>query len=203
VRAGQGEVREAVVVEASRLPVVHVVAGFTGGGKPGRHVVDAAGLLELSQVARYALRAQPGVLAGSRAAMAGIAGYRSVRSQQRKAVLVVLDRACGYSPTLHGVAVFALRAELAAVEIGMACRALGSGFREYSRYVAGVAPDVFVHATQSELGFAIVIEFHLRAQGRPTGGRMAVFAGDGDGAVRIPRRLRRLRTQGRQKRQRH
>jgi hypothetical protein len=60
--------------------------------------------------------------------------------------------------------------------------------------VALQALHFFVHATQGILGF-VMVEFRNGADGAPRGGRVAIFAGDRQGAVRTSSALplRRLR----------
>ena len=91
-----------------------------------------------------------------------------MRTDQREAIPVVLDSPRVYAPSLHRMAVLALRAELALVEICMAIRAAGAGFGKDFRYVARITRDILMHATKLEMGFRIVIEFEPRPQGRPT-----------------------------------
>lgn len=102
---------------------------------------------------------------------------------------MILSGPCGHLPSAHRMAILTLRAELAAVQVRVAIGAALAGFGEYFGHVAGGTLHAFVHTAQSEPGFAIVIEFHLRAKRRPAGGGVAVFAGDGDWAVRIARCL--------------
>jgi hypothetical protein len=55
-------------------------------------------------------------------------------------------------------------------------------------HVAAGARNFFVHAAQ-RVASGVVIEFRDCADGRPTRGRMAVFAGNIQGSVRTPSRL--------------
>ena len=189
VSSGELELRELVVVETRKLPVIDVVAGFARGWKTGGAVIHAFGLLKVLLVASDALRAQPRIHAGRGSAMAGIARHRRVTAEQWKAVQVILNRSRGNRPSLNRVAVFALSAELAPVEIGVAVRTLRPGFGKNVRDVARFTGDVLMHPAQWELGSAVV-ELGLRAQRREAGGGVTVLASDRNRPVRIPRSLR-------------
>ncbi len=163
VSPGELELRELVVIEARQLPVVDAVAGIARGWKTGGAVIHALSLLKVLLVASDALRAQPRIHARSGSAMAGLARHRRMTAEQWKAIQVILNRLRGDRPSLNRVAVFALSAELAPVEIGMAVRALRPGFGKNVRDVARFTGDVLMHPAQRELGSAMV-ELGLRAQ---------------------------------------
>lgn len=116
--------------------------------------------------------------------MAGFALNHGMGADQWKAVLVVLNVFVGDLPAFDGVAVLAIGAKLAAVEVGVAVRAMRAYVMEYERRVAPGAADVFVHAAQGVTG-VVVIELGDGADGLPTGVGVAVLAGNGEGAVRI------------------
>lgn len=120
--------------------------------------------------------------------MARIAVYRRVRTVQREAILVVSNRLHGDHPALHGVTRFAIRAELAVMNVRMTIRAFLSYIRKNEFHVALGALHLFVHATEG-ISRRIVTEFRDAADGLPTQGCVAVLAGDVDGTVRVARRL--------------
>lgn len=126
VEAGEGESGEAVVVKARGLPGFDVMTVLASGRKTGCTVIDDLGALILRQVAGFAACAESDVDSGGGSAMAGIALSSGMRAQQGEAIPVVAHGLGGYSPAANGVAVLALRAELALMKIGVAVRA-GSG----------------------------------------------------------------------------
>lgn len=117
--------------------------------------------------------------------MAGVARRGGMRAQQREAVEMVLHRLGVGLPTLHGVAAFALRSKLAPVKIGMAIGALGTRRGKNSRDVARITPHLAVRAAQWIVGLGVVIEFRHGPDGGPSGGCMAILAGNGKPPVRI------------------
>ena len=188
VRAGESEVRKARVVEARDLPEIGSVTRFAGSGKSRGAVIEDAVLLKLAGVATEALSAESDVLPDGCARVAGIARKSGVRTNQREAIPVVLDSPRVYAPSLHRMAVLALRAELALVEICMAIRAAGAGFGKDFRYVARITRDILMHATKLEMGFRIVIEFEPRPKGRPTRSGVTLLTWD----RKLPMRVRNI-----------
>lgn len=112
-----------------------------------------------------------------------------VRAHQREPILVLLQLAGVNFPSVYGVALFAVGAELVAVNIGVAIGAARPCVLEDEIRVALGAGDFRVRSAQRECR-AAVIEFGQAADGLPTCAGMAILAGDVDGAVRIPARLR-------------
>jgi len=107
----------------------------------------------------------------------------SVGAEQRETILVILELLDSDIPTLHSVTFGAARAHLPLVNIGMTVLAILSYVGENRFDVALRALHFFMHATQWILGLA-VIKFCVRADGPPAGGGVAVFAGDGESAMR-------------------
>jgi hypothetical protein len=116
--------------------------------------------------------------------MAGVAIHGSVRTNERKAILVILDGLHGHVPALNRMTLLAIRSHLAAVDIGVAIRAFRSHIGEDQFHVAIHALDFFVHAAERIAGL-IMIEFRDAADRFPTRESMAIFAGNGDVPVRI------------------
>lgn len=118
--------------------------------------------------------------------MAILALNRGVRTQQREAVLVVLDLLRGDGPALHGVTLLAIRAHLSAVYIALfvAIRAIFADILEHWLNVTGHALHFFVHAAEGIVGL-VVIEFRHSTNGAPTRRRVTVLTGYGQWAVRI------------------
>jgi hypothetical protein len=80
---------------------------------------------------------------------------------------MILNVFVGYLPAFHGMATFAIRAELAAMDIGMAIGAMRTYILKNERGVALGAAYVFVHAPQRIPG-VVVIELGDGADRLPT-----------------------------------
>jgi len=115
--------------------------------------------------------------------MTVLALHRGVSAEEREAILVILDLLDGIVPTKNGVALRAVRAHFALVNIGVAILTILANIREYRFYVALRALNFLMHAAQWVVRF-IVIEFRNGTDGAPTRGGVAVFAGNGEGSVR-------------------
>jgi hypothetical protein len=90
-----------------------------------------------------------------------------VGANERKAILMVTNRGYGNLPAFDGVTRFAIRAELAAVNVRMAVRTLLSHIRKNQFYVALGALDFFVHTAQ-RVNCLVVVEFGNTANRLPT-----------------------------------
>lgn len=88
--------------------------------------------------------------------MARTAVQCGVGSEQREAILVLVDLLDGNLPALDGVALLAAGAELALVDVGMTIGALFSHIRKYRFDVALGTGDSLMHTTQREMGLAVV-----------------------------------------------
>lgn len=154
-----------------RGQIVLLVAGVTGG--------------------RQALE-----LAGSGAGVALLAVSQRMCPDQRKSILVIPDCVQGDLPAADGVALFAVGAHLAAMQVGMAVGALLAHIGENEAGMAGRATQLLVHPAQRIAG-VIVVKLGSCTDWLPTRAAMAVFARDCQRAVRIGHlrtRVRRGRT---------
>ena len=75
-------------------------------------------------------------LAAGGAFVARVAVHRRMGSSQRETVVVLLDLLDGYLPAADGVALFAIRPELAAVNIGVTVLTALSSVREHWLHMA-------------------------------------------------------------------
>src|SRR6185437_13657552 len=92
--------------------------------------------LEIFCVTREARGRESLELPNRRALVASVAIERRMRSHQREAVLVVLDLLYRDLPSLHRVALLAVGAELAFVNVGVAVSALVRNIAEHQLGVA-------------------------------------------------------------------
>ncbi|MDR3410945.1 MAG: hypothetical protein P4L87_08400 [Formivibrio sp.] len=127
---------------------------------------------------------QAGELTGSGVFVTVVALQQSMRANQRKAILMVTNVLQGDLPTLHGVATFAIGAELTAMDVGVAIRAVRAYVLEYETGVALRAGQLLMHSPQ-RITCLVVIEFGIGSNRLPTGVGMAVLTGYGEGPMRI------------------
>jgi hypothetical protein len=168
------------------------VAGFTVRGKLGGDVVGHCRRLKNLRVTGVALRRESLELACSSACVASRALNRRVRSDQREPVFVRADRLHLHVPSEHGVTLLAVGAELSSMNVSVAIRALRSYIAEYRFGVAVDTSHLRMHAAQGVTRL-VVIKFGNRPDRLPTRKRVAILAGDREGAMRTTR-LRGRRT---------
>ena len=113
--------------------------------------------------------------------------HSRVGSEQREAVLVVLYLLHGNVPSLHRVALRAVRPHLSSVDVIVAILAILTHVGEDRFHVALCALHFFVHAPQRIFGL-VVIELGDRLDGPPGRGGVAVLARGRERAVRTARR---------------
>lgn len=94
---------------------------------------------------------------------------------QRKPILVIPDSVQRDLPAPNGVALLAVGAHLAAMQVGVAVRALLADIGEDEAGMARRAVQLLMHAAQRIAGL-IVVELGDRADWLPTRVGMAVFA---------------------------
>ena len=171
------------VVELGTEPTVHAVAALAGGWETGRDVIEHR---------RQEVLLMAGVAGGRKSLelpcggvfVAFIALNQSMCSHQRKAILVILDRIQGDIPTLDGVTIFAIGAELPTMQIGMAICALLTDIFENEADMALGAGYLLVHSAQG-IACAVVVEVRDLADRPPTRVGVAVLAGNGERTMRI------------------
>lgn len=185
MRARQTKVRELRMVELRALPLIHRVAGFAGHRQIGGDVIQRGRLLEVALMAADTRRTQPDKSAAGRANMAIVALQGRVSADKRKTVQVVADGIGIHLPAVHGVAVLARRAKLSAMDVGMAISTLLTDVSKDFLHMARITCDILVQTPEGIFGLTIVVELDCFPKGSPTCCRMAVFAGDGKGPVRI------------------
>jgi len=177
------------VIELRIQPAVQGrVAGFAGRGEFCGDVIGIGRLLEIRLMTGIADRRKAQVISNRCILVTFLTFHYSVRAEQRKAVEVLLNRLCGHLPAEHRMALRAVRAELTAVNIGVAIGAVFSDVREDGLGVTTRAGNFFVHAAQW-VPRGVMIEFRNRANRSPTRVAVTVFAGNIEGTVRTSARL--------------
>ena len=124
--------------------------------------------------------------------MTGIAIHRGVRADQREAIEVLVDLLHGNVPAPNRVALLAIGAHLALVDVGVTVCALRTHISKDHLGVALGAGHSLMQAAQRVLG-GVVIEFGDRPDRLPAAQRVAVLAWNAQASVRTSRVGRRLR----------
>jgi hypothetical protein len=107
--------------------------------------------------------------------MTGVAIHGRVRARQRKAIIVLLHLPYGDLPSSNGVALLAICAQLALVDVGVAILTALSNMSEYGPDVTSGAGDGGVHAAQGIFRL-VMIEFRRGADRFPRIRGVAVLA---------------------------
>jgi hypothetical protein len=173
------------MVEFRSQPAVKRMAGVAGLRKLRGDVVRVGSFLKIRQVTRIASRRQSQILANRRALVAIIALHRGVRAQQRKTILVVLQLLNRDIPSLHRMALRAVRTHLAPVDVIVAILAVLAYVGEHRFDVALRAFHFFMHPAQGIAGFAVV-KFGDGTDGTPFRGGVTVFTRNREGPVWAP-----------------
>lgn len=98
-----------------------------------------------------------------------------MRSQKRKAILVLLDFVQRNHPSLHGMTLLAIRAELALVDVGVAIRTLRSHIGKYRLGMTLGAGNALVQTAERKLGL-VMIELRNAANRFPSSRGVAILA---------------------------
>jgi hypothetical protein len=181
------------VVELRTHPVVHRVALLTGRGKIQCDVIDPYGfrIYEILLVAGETHRRKTLELPDSSALLTGIAVHRGVSADQREAIQVLIDLLDRNVPALYRVALLAVGAHLALVDVRVTINALRTHISKDRLRVALGATHALVHAAQRILG-RVVIKLRDGADRLPPAQGVTVLAGDIKASVRascVGRRL--------------
>ena len=135
-------------------------------------------VLPILYVARLACCRESQVLPDCGALVTLLAFHNRMRTKQWKSVEVLLDRLSRNIPSRDGVALGAIGAELAAMDIGVAVRAVLADVREDRPEVALRAVEFFVHAAKG-ITRGVVAEFRNGANRGPARVRVTILAGNG------------------------
>ena len=192
VASGQKESGRAVV-KLGIQPVVCTVTALASGRELGGNVVRVGSRLKVCQVAGVARRRHDLELAVGAVLVAGIAVDHRMGTGQREAVVVLLHVFNSDRPSANSVALLAIRAQLALVNISVAVLAALADAREDHFYVTLAAGNGRVHAAQ-RIARPVMVELGNSANRFPGIRGVAILTGNGETAVRTVRAFGDLRT---------
>lgn len=147
VHAGQRKPGKFQMVEFHSHPRVHVVTLNAAGRKARGHVVGAGSLLERLSVAGVAIRRHRSEIAQRAVLVARLAVQRGMSADQRKTVVMVLDRFQRDVPSIYRVTLFAARSHAGAMNVSVTVGALAPDIGEHRLDMTLRAHHVLVHAT--------------------------------------------------------
>ena len=171
------------MVELWVEPRVNGVATLTCSWKACREVIEDGGpkIFLMAGVARGRKARE---LTRGRVLMAVDALQESMGADQRETILVIAQLLQRDLPAPYGVAAFTVGAELTAMNIRVAIRAMSTYVFEDQVRVALSTGHLLVHSAQRIAGM-VMIEFRIRTNRFPTSVGVAFLAWDGDGPVGI------------------
>ena len=170
------------VVKLGVEPVVRGVARFASGRELRADVIRIGRARIVRLMAREARGRHRLEFAIGAAFVAGIAVNGSVGAGQREPIIVLLHVLDRDLPSPYRVALFAVRAQLALVNVGVTILAALTDIRENHFHVTRGASHGSVHATQ-RIARLIMIEFRNSADWLPATRGVAVLAGNSQVSV--------------------
>jgi hypothetical protein len=174
VRPGERKVSELLMRKCRPQPGVLRVAGVTRGREIQSHMIGVRRAVELRRMACRAIR-QDAILPSDKGLVAGFTFHGGVSAKERKEILVVPNLLLGSEPALHDVALGAVRAKFAQMNVGMAIGTVLAHIGEVGLRMTLSAGHSYMPATERISG-VIVIEFRNAADRSPTIGGMAILA---------------------------
>lgn len=138
---GQREARKLSVIELRAQPGIPGEVTVLARGRESECLVVGHRVLILNLVAEVTVSREPLELTDSQSLVARVAVHRGMGANQRKAVLMLLNRRQRNTPSFHCMALLAGRAKLTAMDVGVAVSALCS-------HVAEHLTRVTLHASQ-------------------------------------------------------
>ena len=152
----------------------------TGAGVRRRRRV-----LPIHQVAGLACCRKSQIISNGSALMTFVALHHGMHAKQRKSVEVLLDRLNRHIPAAHRVTLGAVGPHLAAMNVGVAVRAIFPDISKDRLDVALRTRNFFVHAAKG-ISRGVVVELRNRANRNPACAGVAVLARNRKRAVRAP-----------------
>lgn len=162
------------VIELGIEPAVQRVAAGTIGGESKTNVIED-GRFEVLLMARIAGSRKPNELTDGRLLVALFALHHGVRADQGETVGMVPDGLKRNLPALDRMALGAVGAELAAMDVGVTIGARRPDLLEHHAGVALSTGHVLVHSAQ-RIASQIMVEFGIGADRLPTLVTMAICA---------------------------
>lgn len=138
---------ELQMIKLRAKPGIDGMALLALNGKGGSNVIGFCGLLICALVARITLDGKPLELPDRLALMAVRTIQSGMSSHQWEAVIVFPYPLQNDVPPFHGMALFAVGSHLAAMNVSVAIRTIGSGVREHWLGVTLRASHSLVQAT--------------------------------------------------------
>jgi hypothetical protein len=143
------------------------------------------GFLKIRHVTGRTRSGESLVLSDGSALVTLLALHHRMRSEQRKPVEMILNGLHRHVPAVHRVALGTIGAELTAMNIRVAVRAVLADIGEDWLEVALRAVNFFVHSAK-RISRGVVVEFWDRPNRGPARARVTVFAGYCQGSMRTP-----------------
>ena len=176
VSSGQRE-SDGIVIELGIQPVIRPVALFASGRVSERDMIRRRCAFVVRLMARIAHCGHGLELAVGRILVAGIAIDGGVSAGQRETIVVLLNILNRYSPSAHAMALLAICAQLAFVNIGVAVLAMCAYVAEHRLHMALRTRDILVKTAQ-RVTRLVVIEFGNGANRLPALSGVTVLTGN-------------------------
>lgn len=183
VRPSQGKVTELLMRESCPEPRILRMAVAARFRKIERHMIGIRRALKLRGVAGRAVR-QDAILPADEGFVTGFTFRGGMSPNKREQILVIANLFLGGEPALLNVALGAVWAKLAQMNVGMAIGAVLPDIGE-DRLGMALAAGHFAMPAAEGIPRLIVIEFRKRTKRRPAGGRMTIFTRNLERTVRV------------------
>jgi len=176
VSAGQRKSHR-IVIKLRIQPVIRAVALFAVSRENECDVIRGCRIFEVCRMAGIAHRGHGLKSAVGRVLVAGVTIDGRVSARQREAIVVLLNLLDRYPPSSDAVALLAVCAQLAFMNIGVAVLAAVAHVVEHRLYMALRAGHILVQAAQRVTGL-VVIKLGNGANWLPALSGMTVLAGN-------------------------
>lgn len=174
VRPPEGKATELLMGDGCAQPGILRMAGVARFRKIERHMIGIRRALELRGMACRTIR-QDAILPSNKGFVTSFTFRSGVSPDEREQILMVAHLRLGGEPALHDMALGAIRAKLAQVNVGMTIRTVLPDIGEDRLSMTLPARHTPMPAAQ-RISSLIVIEFRNRTNGRPASGDMAILA---------------------------
>jgi len=187
VCSGEREAGQFQVIETGAEPCIHAgVALRAIRRERGLLMVRSSSIQIIGRMTTNALCGKSGKLSGCHVLMTGITVDYRMCANERKTVLMLVDRLHRNLPSINVVALLAVGAHLAAMDISVAISTTQSHVRKHRTGMARRTRNALVHSAQRIFRF-VVIKFRDIANRLPSRKCVTVLAGDVERTVRTMR----------------